>query len=779
MSALLSNELSNFASFNYIWTLAVLTREEVNSGSYLGREPQYILAKTGGYTKSSQITTAAEDSLGVNVEYFVDEVEINSIYSPNPKSGITSAVKIDFKVLEPYSVGLFFQTLALASNRLGHGSSYASLPCLLRCEFLGYNSDGTVVQKIVRDLAISLVNMTFSVDAGGATYLVESIPWNQLALGDIAQKTRSDIQINGFTVEEILSSGPNSLVRYLNDYEENIRAQNNRPFSDEYIIEFPDSLGAYTPTATSTGLAAGTASINDGINLRLATAANQAAGRTVVQTSPVSSIARIGLNTIGASQISTDFNAMGNQAHGLDVVVYDKSNNTYNNNLLTIDKARNFSFRQGSRIVEMVEQVILTSEWARSIIDRLAVATSGRVDWFRVETVVNTLENGQKMQYVYKIIPYQVDRSIFEVRSQVRDYTQTLPNVKKGYNYIYTGRNTDILNFDININFAFFQNILPDSGLGANNIHPDASAALSQLGIPIVSAANALSGVLGAVTNIVNAVGDLTAQFTGNSTGTGISPSMTTSHPLPNGAGIDDAKIRIANEFHNTLLNSDIELIAIDLEVWGDPYFLPDSGMGNHVTDRGMDYQNGEIDIAFNFNTPIDIKQGLLRLNPIGDFVGLYKIIKITHTFSKGEFKQIIHMIRRPGQNENTRNAVRAMLVEYQTGVSVPSEMFINSSEVQRTSFIYNQILGSTTALTGILSRVLAFQNISNILPLPQDLINLFGTISNFGNTIVGITNNVNQIFETFNSTATQVTSAVSGIQSSFRNTVDSFNRLF
>lgn len=779
MSALIPNELSNFASFNYIWTLAVLTREEVNSGSYLGREPQYILAKTGGYTKSSEITTAEEDRLGINVEYFVDEVEINSIYAPNPRSGITSAVKIDFKVQEPYSVGLFFQTLAIASSNLGHGSSYASLPCLLRCEFLGYNSDGTVVQKIVRDIAISLINMTFSVEAGGATYLVEAIPWNQLALGDIAQKTRSDIQIGGFTVEEIVATGPNSLVRYLNEYEDRIRVENNKQFANEYIIEFPDSLGSYTATATTTGLDAGAFSVSDGVDNSLAMAANAAAGRVVVSTSPVSSIARIGLNSIGASRIRPDFNSMGNQAHGLDVVVYDPNTETWNNSLLSIDSTGNFSFRQGVRIVEVIEQVILTSEWARSIMDRLAAASNGKVDWFRVETVVNTLEDGQKMQYVYKVIPYQVDRSIFEVRSQVRDYTQTIPNVKKGYNYIYTGRNTDILNFDININFAFFQNILPDSGLGANNIFPDLSAALSQLGLPIVSAANALGGVVGAVSNIVNAVGNIASTFTGNATGTGVSPTMTTSNPLPNGAGIDDAKIRIANEFHNTLLNSDIELIAIDLEVWGDPYFLPDSGMGNHITDRGMDYQNGEVDIAFNFNTPIDLKYGVLQMASGENFLGLYKIVKVTHTFNKGEFKQILNMIRRPGQDTATRNAVRAMLIEYQTGVSVPTEMFINSSENQRTSFIYNQILGSTTALNSILSKVLAFQNISNILPLPQDLLNLFGTISNFGNTIMGITNSVNQVFETFNSAAAQVTSAVSGIQSSFRNTVDSFNRLF
>ena len=776
MSTLLPNELSNFASFNYIWTFAVLTADEINNAEYLGKEPTYILARTGGYTKPSTITTAAEDLLGVNVEYFVDNVEINSIYAPNPRSGITSAVKIDFKIIEPYSVGLFFQTMALASSKLGHGSSYASMPCLLRCEFIGYNSDGSVVQKIVRDLAISLINMKFTVDAGGATYSVEAIPWNQLALGDRAQQMRSDIKISGFSVEEILASGSNSLVRYLNQYEENLRTETGAQFANEYFIEFPDSLGSYVQTAYTPVVGYTPGTVDPG----LAAAANAAAGTIQVTTTPVSSISRPGLNSIGASSISDDFNAMGNQPHGLDLLVLDEANNTYNNNLLTILSDRLFTFRQGVRITEMIEQVILTSTWARSILDRLDVAGTGRVDWFRIETNVFTYENGAKTRYVYKIIPYQVDRSIFETKTETRDYTQTLPNVKKGYNYIYTGLNSDILSFDININFAFFQNIIPDAGAGANTIFTELSAAIPQLNVPFVSISNAFTNITNTLINTVNAAGDLISSASQIGSGTGIGANKITSTPNPGGAGVDDSKLRVANEFHNVLLNSDVELIAIDLEVWGDPYFLPDSGVGNHTTSRGMDYQNGEVDIAFNFNTPIDIKSGLLQMNAIGYFIGLYKIVKITHTFNNGEFKQLLNMIRRPSQDQKTLDAVRAMMIEYITGVEVPNLLeMVTGSPSQLTSFVYSQILQTTTALNSILSKVVAFQNISNILPLPADLLNLFGTITNFGNTIAGITNSVNQVFETFNSAASQVTSAISGIQSSFTNTINSFNSLF
>lgn len=771
MPTLLPNELSSFASFNYIWTFAVLTADEINNAEYLGKEPTYILARTGGYTKPSTITTAAEDLLGVNVEYFVDNVEINSIYSPNPKSGITSAVKIDFKIIEPYSVGLFFQTMALASSKLGHGSSYSSMPCLLRCEFIGYNSDGSVVQKIVRDIAISLINMTFTVDAGGATYSVEAIPWNQLAFGDRAQKMRSDIKISGFSVEEILSSGPNSLVRYLNQYEENLKTETGAQFSNEYFIEFPDSLGVYTQTSL----------LPPTPTLQPSTPGPQASVEiTAGAGTPVSSISRPGLNSIGASSISDDFNAMGNQPHGLDLLVLDEANNTYNNDLLTIMTDRQFAFRQGVRIAEMIEQVILTSTWASSILDRLSVAGTGRVDWFRIETNVFTYENGAKTRYVYKIIPYQVDRSIFETKAETRDYTQTLPNVKKGYNYIYTGLNSDILNFDININFAFFQNIIPDAGTGANTIFTELSAAIPQLNVPFVSISNAFTNITNALVNTVNAAGDLISSASQIGSGTGIGANNITSTPIPGGAGVDNSKLRVANEFHNVLLNSDVELIAIDLEVWGDPYFLPDSGLGNHTTTRGMDYQNGEIDIAFNFNTPIDIKHGLLQMNAIGYFIGLYKVVKITHTFSNGEFKQLLHMIRRPSQDQKTLDAVRAMMVEYITGVEVPNLLeMVTGSASQMTSFVYSQILQTTTALNSILSKVVAFQNISNILPLPADLLNLFGTITNFGNTIAGISNSVNQVFETFDSAASQVTSAISGIQSSFTNTINSFNSLF
>ena len=779
MSTLQPNELSEFASFNYIWTLAVLTEEEVNTATYLNRDPQYILARTGGYTKPNTLTTFEEDEIGVNVEYFIDEVEINSFYAPNPRTGITNGVKIDFKILEPYSVGLFFQTLALAANQLNRtGAGYSSLPLLLRCEFIGYTSDGSIVQKIVRDIAISLVNMTFTVDAGGAIYSVESIPWNQLAFGDIAQQTRSDVQINGYSVEQILSSGPNSLVNYLNQYEENLRISNNKPFADEYVIEFPDSMGNYVESTFVPVAGYDRGDVDPG---RLAEAA-----RIEVTTSPVSSVARPGLNAIGASSISDDFNANGNQPHGLDVVVWNETRQIWVSGSLTITTDRIFSFRQGSTISEMIEKVVLTSTWARSIIERLESTSFGTVEWFRIETNVFTLENGQKMRYVYKVVPYQVDRSIFESRSENRDYTQLLPNVKKGYNYIYTGLNTDIINFDIKINFAFFQNLIPDGGAGATITSLDSAASTSQTDVPLYSTANAFAGYINTLSaNMVDPGGNIVPSITSPSTGTATVSALTTSGITPGGSGTDSAKFRIASEFHNVLLNSDVELISIDLEVWGDPYFMPDSGLGNHTTNRGMNYQDGEIDIAFNFNTPIDYKNGLLQLSAIGYFIGLYKIVKITHTFSKGEFKQVLNMIRRPNQNKNTLEAVRAMLVEYETGVEVPGmmEVFINGTPSEKVAFIYNQIIdtAATAAVTAgsIIPRVLSFQNISNILPLPSELLNLFGTIRSFGTTFAGIATSVSQTFETYDLVPDSVSNTAAGIQSAFTSTVSSISSLF
>ena len=95
------------------------------------------------------------------------------------------------------------------------------------------------------------------------------------------------------------------------------------------------------------------------------------------------------------------------------------------------------------------------------------------VDWFRIEVNVYLVDEPESVNvkgtypkvYVYQVIPYKVHVSKTANRNTA---TPGLDKVRtetcKEYNYIYTGVNKDILDFKIDINYAFFMALSADKG---------------------------------------------------------------------------------------------------------------------------------------------------------------------------------------------------------------------------------------------------------------------------------------------------------------------------
>ena len=83
------------------------------------------------------------------------------------------------------------------------------------------------------------------------------------------------------------------------------------------------------------------------------------------------------------------------------------------------------------------------------------------------------------------------------------------------------------------------------------------------------------------------------------------------------GAVPETPEMAVARRFHNAIIDSGSDLVTADMEIWGDPYFIADSGMGNYNSeplpgtinlnaDGSINHQNGEVDVNVNFRTPVD-----------------------------------------------------------------------------------------------------------------------------------------------------------------------------
>jgi len=140
------------------------------------------------------------------------------------------------------------------------------------------------------------------------------------------------------------------------------------------------------------------------------------------------------------------------------------------------------------------------------------------------------------------------------------------------------------------------------------------------------------------------------------------------------GAAIQSPAVQVARMFNEAIVNNETDMISMELTVLGDPYYLADSGVGNYSSpaaakgytgDGSMDYQRSEVEVLVNFRTPVDyddetggVKFPSTGGKPIGEFSGLYKVLKVANTFSSGKFVQVLSLLRRRKQDETNTTAL-------------------------------------------------------------------------------------------------------------------------
>jgi hypothetical protein len=223
-------------------------------------------------------------------------------------------------------------------------------------------------------------------------------------------------------------------------------------------------------------------------------------------------------------------------------------------------------------------------------------------------------------------------------------YDEIKKTVLRVYDYIYTGKNTEILNLELDFNVSFFSELPADAGRRTGQNAPNLTGNASG-GDPV---SNINTG--GAK---VNSTEQLTTQISAD--------SKSALKKTGGSSGTEDVK-SIQVRTLQSLLESPADLVRITMTVMGDPYYLPTSGMGNiivppkgenELTDGSMNYQNGEVDITVNFRTPVDLDPvtGLYRFIKTADqFSGLYMIIRVESKFNQNKFTQTITANKRLAQ---------------------------------------------------------------------------------------------------------------------------------
>ena len=661
------NPLAAYASYTYVISLSCIPDDWINfpDKTYMKGKVGDIIAKTANMNPKNRVKTAYG-----KFDFFIDNLEItNTIGQRHGRNNMVSTISFD--IMEPYSMGLFLESVQAAADKNKH-PAYTEAPFLLTIEFKGIKENGqmSTIPNTTRYIPFRFADIGFNVSSQGSVYRCTAYNWAGQAAKSNYARLKNDHTVNGKTVQEILQTGPNSLQTVVNKRFQDLVKQGTVKVADEIVILFPKTekmATGETPKNASVENKA-TATTNPAVDSNKAIEESIGASRSDVTKLLVQKASDV--NELGAAQMAFSEVFKSDSATKNEGKVYNAVTKTWDQSVVTIDpKEGSFKFKQDTDIFNAITQIVIGSGYVDSAFKDSAVE-KGQRKWFNIDLQVfnkSTTENmdstGQKPKlFVYRVVPYSVNVSSAPMAPNTAppDIKKLAGEVCKVYNYIYTGKNTEVLRFDIQFSTAFAQYMAADNARRSKDVVTANQKGESNPPKKPEDEQNLAKGNKPDV----------------KSTPTAVNYSKTFFDTDFLGGGAENESTRAARAFHEAITRG-LEQMELNMDIVGDPYFLVQSGLGNYTSapttkqnlnkDQTVNWQNGQVDILVNFRTPIDINQttGLYNFGPgtktapVAKFSGYYWVVEVKNIFKGGMFTQTLIGMRRPNQ-ENKKAATPA-----------------------------------------------------------------------------------------------------------------------
>ncbi len=651
------NVLEQFASYNCIWTLCCLEPSQFNDPySYRGKPgalKNIVLSSAGRY--DSQRAKTANGS----PEFFIDNIVLETRMA-GQDAGWTNVTGLTFEVYEPYSMGLFYQSLQAAALEAGYPQYLGDTPFLLKLEFVGFDDSGRIFsskEALAKYLTILITDSEMKVDEGGSRYKVTAKPFHHQGYSDGNNRHAPELSITGSTVLEVLSSGKKSLMNALNKTQFDLVDRNQIEKPDLYEIVFP------VDWQDRVGLDGGGMSSDT-----LRAIIDLAAGKDIkVGTSPDFETIEYGQGDIGYSSMGFSAASGGNYLFKDAADIVDSKTGRIQRDNMSIDPTRReFTFGAESLVTNVIKMIVLASEYSAKNLKPEAIDTeTGLVNWFRVDVQIELLEydkirNQRAKKFIYRVVPFKVSAEYLKNPSSATAGTQGREKIiAKRYDYLYSGQNNDILKFDLIFNGMFRTGSLPRPPQQHASIqNKDVNAATNEK-------------TLAAETQ-----GGAAPEAAASETGT---PAVTPDYRIKTGTFSGEKNVGqiIADAFQQAFENGTKDMSNVKMEILGDPYYLSDSGLcskylgeygpNDQITSDGtMNWQGSEIFCYITFRNPIEPNlgttgQGGLFNFPKGQWVspysGLYRVLGVENKFSGNVYTQTLDLNRVVNQSMDFKGA--------------------------------------------------------------------------------------------------------------------------
>jgi len=651
------NVLTRFRSYNPIFTLSAVRASTLSPGPDGGLDTnlldqdveKFMIAKSGGKGDSS----VNADSLNPGeYDFYFDNVEIQTLPGFNKKTNYSKATSIKFSLFEPYSVGGLFEALSNMSQQVG-STGFQNTVYVLRLQFSGYtDSDDTTIvtpDNTTRYFTMRFTGIDVKVDISGTTYECHAVPSNELAFAD-SNKLPTNINVVGNTVGEMITD-------FFNKINSTIVQQYTKSLglNIEQDDHNHDTYQCFFPSVDDNGFVDYT-NLNSSNNKLWSSNVIPDSGKDIFDTDNIkptdTSISPNGTLVQKGTVLST-------------VKSQDPRFSGYTPPTSSTPPKPGIQFSQGANIHDCISAILRDCDYIRNNVAQLpngGLDSNGMFQYFyvQIQTVPN---NAGKFDFknavgvstiTYIVFPYKMHISRLPLYQSDPITAGTLTKrIRRTYNYLYTGKNTEIINFDLKFNNLYFQTRSINQG---NN-----STYRNTIGAMIPSSPSTTGALTYSVdqNSVKKSEGIVAVPVrTHYKSSENIYYGQGTAPPPANPAG------SLAQNVHQAILE-DVNMIQVDLEIVGDPFYLVQGGIGNiiskpykdssgntliGITDKGdADHQSSDIYVQVNVNSITDVAQAGGSGNnntPYPLFSGIYRVMSMVSSFQGGFFKQKLELIR-------------------------------------------------------------------------------------------------------------------------------------
>lgn len=604
------NILHNYVNWTYKIGLYLLKIPDYNTIVEGGNIPeaarQYPVAISGGYPRKNAGTELRD--------FYIEDLRFTSVIGNRLSSSATNNIDIEMSIIEPYGASFIGEIGTLAAVVNGINITLAENPYLLEIDFAGYKDDGSMVPSILgttsggkKYIPVKIIAIEMKIDAGGARYKLTMVPYGFYQFTQKRTSLPKDVFVYGETINDILGDNEYGLIGRLNNIENEKKTKDQKQdHADVYKIKFY-------------------------------------------------SFNKSGSSTQELEQSKVAFPTEGGPA----TIIKNREI------LKNEPNKQGYTIKAGTLLKEVIKDLVLVSEYFNTKMKPNAndnKNNSNPAELLKVIPQIKLLTDkwdSKRNEYAKEVTFHVFNTLLFGENfangglAPIRDW-----GYSKVYDYIFTGKNVDIINVDVNFNLLYYTKFFTDKnelGLVLTDMVAERTSTGGSADSNKFSETNAVSGFIG--------------KTSPNEPSRYINASL------------------VAEFFDVKMNNSYADMVTLDMDIIGDPDWIPqDSSIRGgpisvgDATTKLDKFGSIAVDVAGTYaklqlRTPRDYndKTGLMDLSKDSSLVGgVYQVVTVDNLFQGGKYTCKLNMVKIPNQEENKKTTQQVTASQFRAAESNP-----------------------------------------------------------------------------------------------------------